>query len=634
MLYKSVCPLLLVITLAISSRVIGDPGSTQEGRHGALNSILQAERDGAEADRADRLKSLLRTSPDFAPARWQSGDLKVGGTWMPFDRARDGWSNDDTLIEYRRQRAGAARTVDGHWDLAEWCRKHGLDEQRRAHLTAVLDIDPDHDRARKALGFTRVGPFWQSKQEQTRRKQDAQRIQRNLKRWQPRIERICRDLMSTKIQQKSAAMKRLEDISDPSAIPALEWGIAQNGPAMANLVIDRLGHITHTEATMALARQAVFSQWKSARALAAEKLKTRNFEHFVPAVLAVVPTPIRSRRFLYVDGDGSLLYQHVLYQESTNRRLLASSTHRHKRIALLHLGNGPGAFTPTQSQKIGFDLQDQRILSGNFYYRGIPAGAARVTARASANRAIKDRAVFEARNAASDTARRSQYFVDDANRPLEQMNLAVDHLLATITGSTSGHPLEAWWRWWDMYSDATLYSQSAQKILTRRCQETCTWKSLPLYDSCSCFGAGTPVWTEQGFVSIEDVQVGDRVLAKDVETGELKYKPVLKTTVRMSPNPLLKLDLGTRTVKLTNGHPLWISGKGWTKARDIDDGMPLHDLHGTTSARLAGTVPPEKVYNLIVADFHTYFVGEALILSHDTTPNEPTNALVPGLVER
>jgi len=35
-----------------------------------------------------------------------------------------------------------------------------------------------------------------------------------------------------------------------------------------------------------------------------------------------------------------------------------------------------------------------------------------------------------------------------------------------------------------------------------------------------------------------------------------------------------------------------------------------------------------------VADFHTYFVGEALILSHDTTPNEPTNALVPGLVER
>lgn len=150
---------------------------------------------------------------------------------------RDEWSNDDTLIEYRRQRADAARTVDGHWDLAEWCRKHGLDEQRRAHLTAVLDIDPDHDRARKALGFVRVGPFWQSKQEQTRRKQDAQRIQRNLKRWQPRIARIFRDLMSTKIQQKSAAMKRLDAISDPSAIPALEWGIAQNGPAMANLIV-------------------------------------------------------------------------------------------------------------------------------------------------------------------------------------------------------------------------------------------------------------------------------------------------------------------------------------------------------------------------------------------------------------
>ncbi|MEO1997856.1 MAG: hypothetical protein ABGZ17_21560 [Planctomycetaceae bacterium] len=46
---------------------------------------------------------------------------------------------------------------------------------------------------------------------------------------------------------------------------------------------------------------------------------------------------------------------------------------------------------------------------------------------------------------------------------------------------------------------------------------------------------------------------------------------MLKTTVRMPPLPLLKLDLGARTVKLTNGHPLWISGKGWTKARDIAD---------------------------------------------------------------
>jgi hypothetical protein len=34
----------------------------------------------------------------------------------------------------------------------------------------------------------------------------------------------------------------------------------------------------------------------------------------------------------------------------------------------------------------------------------------------------------------------------------------------------------------------------------------------------------------------------------------------------------------------------------------------------------------------VVADFHTYFVGEAKILSHDNTIRQPTNAVVPGLV--
>ena len=36
-------------------------------------------------------------------------------------------------------------------------------------------------------------------------------------------------------------------------------------------------------------------------------------------------------------------------------------------------------------------------------------------------------------------------------------------------------------------------------------------------------------------------------------------------------------------------------------------------------------------YNLIIADFHTYFVGDGRVMCHDNTVAEPTNALVPGL---
>ena len=38
-------------------------------------------------------------------------------------------------------------------------------------------------------------------------------------------------------------------------------------------------------------------------------------------------------------------------------------------------------------------------------------------------------------------------------------------------------------------------------------------------------------------------------------------------------------------------------------------------------------------YNLIVADFDSYFVGDSAILVHDNTPRQPTSAVLPGLVK-
>ena len=42
-----------------------------------------------------------------------------------------------------------------------------------------------------------------------------------------------------------------------------------------------------------------------------------------------------------------------------------------------------------------------------------------------------------------------------------------------------------------------------------------------------CFVAGTKVLTDRGHKNIEDIEVGDLVLAYDEETGETAYKPVL-----------------------------------------------------------------------------------------------------------
>ena len=53
---------------------------------------------------------------------------------------------------------------------------------------------------------------------------------------------------------------------------------------------------------------------------------------------------------------------------------------------------------------------------------------------------------------------------------------------------------------------------------------------------CSCFAPGTKVWTMTGRRPIEGIKIGDCVLAQDVESGELAYKPVLGVTIRPAAN--------------------------------------------------------------------------------------------------
>ena len=160
-----------------------------------------------------------------------------------------------------------------------------------------------------------------------------------------------------------------------------------------------------------------------------------------------------------------------------------------------------------------------------------------------------------------------------------------------------------------------------------------TLKSLGLIDKtlpprvpkygCGCFERGTLVQTPHGMVPIETIKVGDLVLAVNEATGEIAPKPVTDL-IRPEPKPLYKLntlDVGgeAETFHATNDHPWKVEGKGWVETVDLKPGDRIDTGSGQdlVITSLALTDRVERTYNVTVADWHTFMVGEDQAVVHN-----------------
>ena len=65
-------------------------------------------------------------------------------------------------------------------------------------------------------------------------------------------------------------------------------------------------------------------------------------------------------------------------------------------------------------------------------------------------------------------------------------------------------------------------------------------------------------------------------------------------------------------------------------AKQLSDSANVHALTGSTRVRSVSPAEKGEAYNLVVADFSTYFVGAAGLLAHDVTPHRPTQSAMPG----
>lgn len=137
------------------------------------------------------------------------------------------------------------------------------------------------------------------------------------------------------------------------------------------------------------------------------------------------------------------------------------------------------------------------------------------------------------------------------------------------------------------------------------------------------FAAGTLVVTSLGLMPIQDVELGDQLLAYNETTEENDYYPV--TQIFEHPeNVVMEVSVDDETIHVTHNHPIWVEDKGWTDADELVVGDELRQPDGSTSEVLEvnEVYTSTIVYNFTVAESHTYYVTDDAYLVHNCSSSK------------
>ena len=92
--------------------------------------------------------------------------------------------------------------------------------------------------------------------------------------------------------------------------------------------------------------------------------------------------------------------------------------------------------------------------------------------------------------------------------------------------------------------------------------------------------------------------------------GEVTTRRIEKTFSHVAP--ITELTIGGQVIRTTGSHRFHVEGKGWVPCSEIQSGNRISGMHGDSTVVESVVVTEEvtNVYNVRVAEDHTYFVGD------------------------
>lgn len=569
-----------------------------ESSSASIRRLLDEESAGGLVDR----RQLLQQS-DAQAAHWHAGQIQVDGKWLDTNQLND-VDVSEREREYERLRTDLKGDVDKDRKLAKWCDRHDLMRQARAHWNAVIEQSPNDREARQKLGHQCIEGVWYTEQEIRRARETSRSRINDLKKWNSPIAKIVKELNNNDSAGKQSALKALNQINDPTSIASLEMAALQTDGHVAKLLIDRLANHRCQAACLALTR-IVMDQPRSERgAHAIVKLKEYDPTFVVPELLNLLSTPIETRVQYGFNQRGELMLDRIMFRETKDRRELVQ-------LQRLVRTNETGVNTDTGIRRTVGTLS-----------------VARGPALASVQVDTDERA---ANSLAADEQAQLEREIAAANRRQEEVARNASYVLSEVTGQPADNQAEQWWKWWQDKN----YRPAQPKPLGMRRYQQVDRPVLALSSNSvsprlvDCLVAGTLVQTSTGARPIESLQPGDLVVSKDVESGQLGLQPVMQVVPR-EPGAITVIKTESDEIRSTQGHRWWVSGKGWVMAADIAPGMTLHTATGTVRVSDVREDAEQPTFNLVVDEYHTYFVGKDRVLSFDNVDPRPTLRKVPG----
>lgn len=536
--------------------------------------------------------------------------------WVSIEEAASKRAERTALNEYQEYRKTQPATVEGHWSVAAWCERRRMFDQQRAHLLAILTINPNHELARQRLQHRLINGRWYSTRELAQIATRNRWIDASVKKYGSEVQRIYAAMSNGTEKQFVAAEKRLQNIDSNDAIPAVSLVFAGSTGNASRAAIAWLDKREHPEADFVIADWAVSSPDQAVQVVCTEKLQDRSLFAFVPYLINSARSEIKAQSIPVFRPDGTLGgVRHVIAEEG-REEIQVSVQDSLKVRSTIDATNLPRIPLRIRS---GRDLQNE-------------------VERLSAVKRVQEiNALVDIRVRAEETrkAMELQSQVNALNERQELRNRRIAEVLADTAGTDRYATIDAIWDWWGSYTEREnppIKFTSMRYNLDLESSGGYGFLTRPSLDSHECFTGGTIVHTSQGPKAIETLAVGDEVLSKNLISGELFWDLVVGTTTQPA-KPIVVVETSKDSLSCTGGHLFWVSGKGWTKGRELLPGDVLHGAVEPVEVKSTESSEAEITYNLITENAHNYFVGESKLLTHDF--EEPTilPVKVPGLVQ-